>query len=138
MHSLSGANILVSSEDGFKVALHEPVAKRLTNLFDCIHNVEDIRDPFGNIVIILAGVNCAELKAFSELLYAGQTWIEPPGIVDFDNIKHLLAESINFTYTVSKSKPSLSTNVVSDSSRAEREVHDSSLSEEGDLTRSGH
>ena len=136
MHSLSGANILVSSEDGFKVALHELVAKRLTNLFDCIHNVEDIRDPFGNIVIILAGVNCAELKAFSELLYAGQTWIEPPGIVDFDNIKHLLAEGINFG-TEQAWKPSLSAKVVPDSSRAEREVRDSSLSE-GDHTRSGH
>ena len=58
---------------GGKVALHEIVVRRFTNIFDKIKSskVEDLKDGDGNFVFILEGVDLLTLRGLSELLYTG-------------------------------------------------------------------
>ena len=63
-----------SSDDGYKVSLHEIVVRRYTRLFDQLDpkTVEEMRDPFGGFVFILQSVDCQTLAAMADLLYTGE------------------------------------------------------------------
>ena len=63
-----------SSDDGYKVSLHEIVVRRYTRLFDQLDpkTVEDMRDPFGGFVFILHSIDCQTLGAMADLLYTGE------------------------------------------------------------------
>ena len=72
--SSNGADVILSTENGIKVAFHKVIVERFTNIFDALEsaNIEELRDPFGSLVIILPGVEYETLQALSHLLYAGE------------------------------------------------------------------
>ena len=48
-----GANVVLCTEQGFTISLHEVLVRRMTNLLDAFESVEELRDPFGTLVIVL-------------------------------------------------------------------------------------
>lgn len=55
----NGANVILCSQDGYKVPLPEMLVKEGTNLFERLksEDIEALRDPFGKFTFILEGVN---------------------------------------------------------------------------------
>ena len=51
-----GANVVLCTEKGFSIAFHEVLVRRMTNLLDAFDSVEELRDPFGSLVIVLQGI----------------------------------------------------------------------------------
>ena len=71
-----GANVVLCTEKGFSISLHEVLVRRMTNLLDAFGSVEELRDPFGTLVIVLQGVKSETLKALAQLLYTGECCIK--------------------------------------------------------------
>ena len=93
----SGANIFLCGEDGYKVALHEFIFRKYTNIIDIMgeaFDLDSLKDPFGNIVIILAGVDTCVLKALVEMLYTGQTVVHSNEVAEA--VRGFLTSSIEF------------------------------------------
>ena len=73
----NGANIVLCTEDGFKVTMHETLVRRFTNIFNFLGDtteMDELRDPYGLIVFVLQGVEGQTLKRLSEFLYTGVCW----------------------------------------------------------------
>merc|ERR1719394_1388605 len=72
--SCNGADVILSTENGLKFAFHKVIVERFTNIFDALESasIEELRDPFGSLVIILPGVEYETLQALSHLLYTGE------------------------------------------------------------------
>ena len=83
----NGANVVLCTEQGFRVALHEVLVKRFTNLLDTFDStgIEKMRDPFGSLVIVLQGVEEETLQALAQLLYTGECFIKS------EEVKEILA-----------------------------------------------
>merc|ERR1712029_87934 len=63
----------ISSEDGYKVQLHEHMVRKFTKIFEGLdHSVEELRDPMGGFVFILHGIGSNCLRGLSDLLYTGK------------------------------------------------------------------
>jgi len=89
----NGANIIICSDDGYKISLHEPIVRHCTRLFGHLDdNVEDLRDPFGDFVFLLHGVDCDALKALAALLYTGECNVTSTEAKD--DLEALLAEGV--------------------------------------------
>jgi len=70
----NGADVLLCTEQGAKVAMHRIVVERCTKILDALssHDLKELRDPFGYLVIVLQGVTDETLQALSHLLYTGE------------------------------------------------------------------
>ena len=93
----SGANIFLCGEDGYKVALHEFIFRKYTDIIDIMgeaFDLDSLKDAFGNIVIILAGVDECVLKALVEMLYTGLTVVQSNEVAEA--VRGFLASSIEF------------------------------------------
>ena len=51
--SSNGAKVVLCTDQGLKVYIHEILVRRCTNLLDTFESTEELRDPFGLLVIIL-------------------------------------------------------------------------------------
>ena len=105
-----GANIMLRSEDGYQVALHEYIFLKQTKILECLGSQSDIdsyKDAFGNVAIILAGVHKPVLKALVELLYVGKAVVDSNELAEevqsflADNIK-LAAETVKPSIDITK------------------------------------
>jgi len=70
----NGANIVLCTEDGFKVTIHEILVRKFTKIFSLVGNtthLDQCRDPYGLVVVVLQGVKRQTLKGLSEFLYTG-------------------------------------------------------------------
>merc|ERR1712029_196095 len=70
----NGANIVLCTEDGFKVTIHEILVRKFTKIFSLVGNTTDLdqwRDPYGLIVFVLQGVKKQTLEGLYEFLYTG-------------------------------------------------------------------
>ena len=69
-----------STDDGQKVSLHEYMVRKFTRVFEKVKKstteMDGLRDPMGNLVFIISGVDFSVLKALSELLYTGTTTLD--------------------------------------------------------------
>jgi len=90
----SGANVVLCTEQGFKVSMHEVVVNRCTNILDAFDSsaIEELRDPFGRLLIVLQDVKQETLNALSQLLYTGECFIESDE--SHENLTDLLASSV--------------------------------------------
>ena len=66
-NSCNGANVVLCTEQGFKVSLHEVLVRRFTNLLDVFDStsIEELRDPFGSLVIVLQKVEDETLQSLT-------------------------------------------------------------------------
>jgi len=64
-------------QDKLKVALHEVMVRRFTNIFDQVEKPfelrDELRDADGNFVFILPDIDYLTLRSLSELIYTGAT-----------------------------------------------------------------
>ena len=76
--SSNGANVVLCTKQGFRVYLHEVLIRKFTKLLDAFDSasIEELRDPFGTLVIVLQGVKSQTLKALAQLLYTGECCIK--------------------------------------------------------------
>jgi len=92
MGSGDGARIVLCTEDGFKVTMHEVLIRGFTKVFAMfgdIKSVEELRDPYGLMVIILQEVKMQTLKDLSDFLYTGLC------LVDSNDAKDNLLSLLN-------------------------------------------
>ena len=77
-NSCNGANVVLCTEQGYRVSLHEVLVRRFTNLLDAFDStgIEELRDPFGSLVIVLQEVEEETLQSLAELLYTGECFIK--------------------------------------------------------------
>ena len=77
-NSCNGANVVLCTEQGFRVSLHEVLVRRFTNLLDAFDStgIEELRDPFGSLVIVLQDLDKETLQALVQLLYTGECFIK--------------------------------------------------------------
>ena len=94
-NSSNGANVVLCTEQGFRVSLHEVLVRRFTNLLDAFEAtvIEEMRDPFGTLVIVLQGVQGETLMALAQLLYTGECLIQSEGAEE--TLKEILALGVN-------------------------------------------
>jgi len=92
--SSNGANAVLCNDDGSKVLMHEILVRRFTNLLDAFDStsIEELRDPYGSLVIILQGVDHETLQAISHLLYTGECQIASEEIMQA--LTQILASSV--------------------------------------------
>merc|ERR1712156_1340183 len=66
----NGANVVLCSQDGYKMSLPEILVKEGTNLFRRLktEDIESLRDPFGRFTFILEGVNRSTLWSLNKWL----------------------------------------------------------------------
>lgn len=71
---------IFSSEDGYKISLHEILVRNFTKIFEMVDlpstKEADARDPMGGLTIILQDVSKNTLKALAELLYGGKCFVQ--------------------------------------------------------------
>ena len=76
--STNGANVVLCTDQGYKVSLHEVLIRRFTTLLNGFDStsIEELRDPFGSLVIVLQDVDKETLQALAQLLYTGECIIQ--------------------------------------------------------------
>ena len=76
--SCNGANVVLCTETGFKVSMHDVLVKRFTCILEAFDSasIEEMRDPFGQLVIVLQGVRGETLQALAHLLYTGECFVK--------------------------------------------------------------
>ena len=70
----TGANVILCSEDGFKVALHEVLVRNCTKIFrfcSNISNFDQLRDKNDFLCFVLQGASEEMLRGLSDFLYTG-------------------------------------------------------------------
>jgi len=71
----NGARVVLCTDQGIKVYIHEILVRRCTNLLDPFESIEEFRDPFGLLVIVLQDVKAQTLQALCHLLYTGECMV---------------------------------------------------------------
>ena len=98
--------MVLCTDQGFKVYMHEILVKRYTNLLDAFESIEGLRDPFGLLVIVLQGVRAETLQALCHLLYTGECKVASEE--DLQALRNILEESIDTVQPDTKIKTELS------------------------------
>jgi len=72
----NGANIALCDDHGDKVHIHETIVRDYTKIFRgnlLSLDLDNLKDPYGKLVVVMAGYDNQTITGLAELLYTGQT-----------------------------------------------------------------